>query len=43
MKLSAAILLASAGSAIAFAPQRQAFRPSTGLYATETATEKKVR
>jgi hypothetical protein len=41
MKLSTAFVFCSIGSAMAFAPQRAAFRPSTGLSAT--ATETKVR
>ena len=43
MKLATATILLSASSALAFAPQKAAFRPASSLFATEAATEKKVR
>ena len=43
MKLTTAVLFFSASSALAFAPQKAAFRPASGLFATEAATETKVR
>jgi len=43
MKLATATILLSASSALAFAPNKAAFRPASSLFATEAATEKKVR
>jgi len=42
MKLATATILLSASSALAFAPNKAAFRPASSLFATEAATEKKT-
>lgn len=42
MKLSTAVLFLSAGSAVAFAPNKASFHSATALASTESATETKV-
>lgn len=42
MKLSTAVLFLSAGSAVAFAPNKASFHQATALASTESATETKV-
>uniref|UniRef100_A0A7S3LE89 fructose-bisphosphate aldolase n=1 Tax=Amphora coffeiformis TaxID=265554 RepID=A0A7S3LE89_9STRA len=42
MKLSTAVLFLSAGSAVAFAPNKASFHQATSLAATEASTEKKA-